>query len=137
MPVTFDRAKRVAMLVILGMLLAPVPGVLANALPTSKVWLLFDYQTSQRVRLEGFQIIGYDTPGCNQGRLIRQYGRCESGVCWAMSSGASAQDLECLGDRCIVVLYGYPIREFECLKVVGQFSDRVRESSLLRDEEQS
>ena len=106
MSITLCRAKTFAVLVILGMLLMPVPVALANAAPPLELWLDFEYQTSEQPDLEGVQIIGCDTPECNQPRLLQQYGRCDSGDCLdSPPSLQTVQDLQCVEERCVAVFH--------------------------------
>ncbi len=124
-----DRAKIVPIALIIMTLLIPVPVAVANGLPTTTLWLDFDDQTSEQTDLEGVQLIGCDTPACNQPALLEQYGSCDSGKCLDSSpSSLAAQHLECLKDRCVVV---FNYADHSIFKVVAQFSDRVRESDLV------
>jgi len=135
MSITLCRAKTFAVLVILGMLLMPVPVALANAAPPLELWLDFEYQTSEQPDLEGVQIIGCDTPECNQPRLLQQYGRCDSGDCLdTPPSLQTVQDLQCVEERCVAVFHNSDHGAIPPFKVVGQFSDRVRASDLFSDE---
>lgn len=130
-----NRARAITLLVIFFIMLLPASVVLANAGPPPvKLWLDFVYQTSGEPDLEGVQIIRCDTLECSHPRLLQQYGTCDSEGCLKASPSLNArQPLDCLGGKCIAVFpnSGELIPPF---KVIGAFSDRVRESVLLPQE---
>ncbi len=132
MATVLDRAKTVLIVLILCMLFIPAPVAVANSMPTTTLWLAFDDQTGEQIDLEGVQLIGCDTPACDQPTLLEQYGSCDSAECLDTTpSPLVAQHLDCLGDRCVVV---FQYSDTSIFRVVAQFSDRVRESDLVLEE---
>ncbi|NIV39771.1 MAG: hypothetical protein GWN58_63300, partial [Anaerolineae bacterium] len=128
------RKKRVLAAALFTFLLTfPVGVAWANSLPSLTLWLEFEYGTSEQPELEGVQILRCESPECSHPTLLQGYGKCDSGGCVAGSPSLQAsQPLNCRGDRCVAVLI-YANDAVPPLKVVGQFSDRVRESELLLD----
>ena len=129
------RKKRVlATPLLVVMLVFPVGVVLANSLPSLTLWLEFEYETSEQPELEGVQILRCESPECSHPNLLQGYGTCASEGCVdGAPSLRASQPLECRGDRCVAVLT-YANEAIPPLKVVAQFSDRVRESDLFLDE---
>ena len=116
-------------LLLVVMLTFPVGVALANSLPSLTLWLEFEYETAEQPELEGVQILQCESPECNHPTLLQGYGRCDSEGCAdGYPARRAAQPLECRGDRCVAVLT-YANEVVPPLKVVGQFSDRVRESA--------
>jgi hypothetical protein len=127
-----DRARVLPVVGMIVILLLPVPVALANSIPSLTLWLVFGDQTSGHPDLEGVQLIGCDTPECSQPTLLLQYGRCNSAGCLDGSPSLQAvQDLQCFTGRCVAVFYNYSEDVSPPFRIVGQFSDRVRQSDLL------
>ncbi len=128
------RARVLALLLLLAILLAPVSVALANGLPILTLWLDFVYETAERPELEGVQLLSCGTAKCSQPTLLLQYGTCDSRGCLDLSPVIEArQPLECLEGRCVAAFNTYDYEALPPFKVIGDFSDRVRESALLWD----
>ncbi len=129
-----SRARVLALLVLLAIWLAPVSVALANAMPILFLWLDFVYETAERPELEGVQLLSCNTAECSQPTLLLQYGTCDSKGCLDLSPVIEAwQPMECLGARCVAAFNPYDFAALPPFKVIGDFSDRVRESALLGD----
>ena len=134
MPSRF-RMRRVLVLPLLVVMFTfPVGAALANSAPSLTLWLEFEYETPEQPELEGVQIVQCESPQCSRPTLLQGYGRCDSAACADREPALRAsQPLECRGNRCVAVLT-YANAAPSPFKVVGQFSDRVRESALFSDE---
>jgi hypothetical protein len=116
---------------VIGLLLIPTPFVRADSPPPpSKMWLTFEYQTSQPVEIEGIQIIQCATQSCDNPILLQQYGVCDSGGCFSSDHrpeglGDWYDIFECNNDKCYIASDLYCGSYF---KLVVQFSDGVRTS---------
>lgn len=128
------RKNRIlAVLLLVVMCVVPVGTAWANGLPSLTLRLEFEYDTAEQPKLEGVQILHCKTPECNHPTLLKVYGTCDSEGCVKGTPIPPAgQRFECQGARCSAVFTMYPA--VPPLKVVGQFSDRVRESPLYRNE---
>lgn len=112
----------------------PVGAALANSLPSLTLWLEFEYDTAEHPKLESVQILQCEAAGCSRPILLQGYGKCDSEGCVDGEPVLrAAQPLECRGDRCVAVLT-FANEAVPPFKVMGQFSDRVRESALYSDE---
>jgi hypothetical protein len=112
------------------LLLLALPAGTNSAPPPSEVWFTFDYETSQRVKLEGVQLVGCDTIDCFQPVLLQQYGVCNDVACLSSSPKLTdwSDTFECAGNRCRSASHKYEMTHF---KLVVQFSDQVRLSKVL------
>lgn len=129
------RKNRVlAALLLAVMYLLPAGVGWANSLPTLTLRLEFEYDTAEQPKLEGVQILDCKTPECSHPILLKGYGTCDSEGCVnGIPILSAGQRLECQDDRCIAVL-AYTSQPLDPpFKVVGQFSDRVRESTPISD----
>ncbi len=80
------------------------------------------------------QLIECNTPQRNQPTLLHQHGTCDSEGCLDLTPALKAtQPLECLAGRCVVIFVNYGIRASPPFKIIGDFSDSVRESDLFWD----
>jgi hypothetical protein len=95
-----------------------------------------EYEIEQEPQLEGLQIISCGTAECTAPLLLHAYGTCDSEGCLDSSPVLSAdQPLECFKARCVVVFRdNYPYVAVPPYKIVGDFSDRVRESATFSHE---
>lgn len=130
MTVALKKPRIVAVLVVVGALLLPASVALANAGPPPvKLWLDFVFQTSGRPDLEGVQLAQCDTPECDRPTLLQQYGTCDSEGCLDLSPSLVARHpLDCVGSRCLAVFISGD-ELIPPFKIIGDFSDRVRESA--------
>ena len=128
-----QKLRRLAAPLLFVMLTLPVAATLAVR-PAVTLWLEFEYDTPEQPELEGMQILQCETPECSRPTLLHGYGKCDSQGCVDGEPALeAAQPLECWADRCVAVLL-YANEAVPPLKIVGQFSDRVRESDLYSDE---
>ncbi|MCP4536769.1 MAG: hypothetical protein GY832_06450 [Chloroflexi bacterium] len=129
------KAKKLLVWILVGILLLPISVVLANSgPPPTMIWLNFDYQTSKPTTLEGVQLFGCDTSRCDH-PLLQQYGKCYSEGCSSSPPALTGVvDIsECLENKCLLTFYFY-YQDVSAIKVVGQFSDRTRESNVFSGE---
>jgi len=110
------------------------PGLVAHAnstAPPSVVWLTFDYETPQTLRLLGVQLIACATTGCEQPVLLEQYGVCDGAGCVASPPRmtGSQNDFGCASGTCRSS--AYPSHGGTDFRLVAQFSDRVRSSAVV------
>lgn len=117
----------------LGLAIAPAR---ANApAPAPHTWLQFAYETQQPVRLQGLQLVDCQETSCLQPRLLLQFGDCTGTGCVPGTPLSREQEarLDCVGETCLAVLpFGLPTEQL-VVRWIGQFSDRVRVSHLLRE----
>lgn len=137
MSISSNRTLGLLTLVIIGSLLLPVPAASANSMPPSKLWLDLEHETAEEPELEGLQIISCGTTECTEPQLLHTYGTCDSEGCLDSSPVLGAvQPLVCSEGRCVVVFYdnNYLPVAVPPYKIVGDFSDRVRESTTFSHE---
>jgi hypothetical protein len=111
-----------------------IPGLVAKAnstAPPSVVWLTFAYETPQAPRLLGVQLIACATTGCEQPVLLQQYGTCEGAGCVTSAPTITGWNngFGCASGICRSS--AYPSHGGTDLRIVAQFSDRVRSSDVV------
>ena len=125
------RKNRVLAALLLAVMLMMPAGVgWANSLPTLTLRLEFEYDTAEQPKLEGVQILDCKMPECSHPILLTRYGTCDSEGC---VNGTPKLSLQCQDDKCIAVFTYTSLPPDPPFKVVGQFSDRVRESAPISD----
>lgn len=118
---------------IIGLSLIPISFVRADSPPPpSKMWLTFEYQTSQPVEIEGIQVIQCATQSCDNPILLQQYGVCDSESCFSSEHRPEGlvdwyDIFECNNDKCYIASDLYHGSYF---KLFVQFSDGVRTSEV-------
>ena len=121
----------VVVLVVAAGLWLPLEAAYGNsAEPPTVVWLMFEYQIPDIPRLLGVQLLGCQTPTCEQPLLLQQYGKCEAPECVVgteILTGYS-NSLDCTREICRSEVW--PSHGGTDFRLVVVYSDRVRTSEV-------
>jgi hypothetical protein len=117
-------------LLLIGWLLLLPRSVAANAAPPPyKLWFTFEYNHTP-AKIEALQLLACPTETCDVPEPLLQYGRCTASACMpSVPESTRWSNLQCAGNRCLAML-PYLGQTYLYFKLVAQFADGVRTSSV-------